>query len=361
MKNRSGFNNTAFWISFLLVLLVVLNVIAFIIYKGANPGENLWVQLWNYLESATFKVITASLVLPIILFVLESRFKIVETVKQNRLMRERKEEEERKEKRWECIVQTSEIWNQLWNLTSEVVYFKKDADKGTTIEDLLIRLRNFTTSAEDVTNMWSHRFPELPDEYYQSFKVFFNIESDSADTVAWCIRHCKDEEEICKMQDALKRIVESINYLVHHRLIDVLKHSMRLLELREASASSVKQEEIESQINDCTAHLKGWADAIQTEECEHNMPFSFVGTADVKALRGKYQKLTDWMMKNPEKDPARDYRGYKNFSRLFYKVPHERVGPCFSKEYVMYLANWLSLQYERAKLMHLVAARQPSE
>lgn len=93
MRNKLRFDNTAFWIGLLLVLLVVLNVIAFIIYKGANPGEGLWVQLWNYLESATFKVVTASLVLPIILFVLESRFKIVETVKQNRLMRERKDAE----------------------------------------------------------------------------------------------------------------------------------------------------------------------------------------------------------------------------------------------------------------------------
>lgn len=37
MRNKLGFDSTAFWISFLLVLLVVLNVIAFIVYKAASP------------------------------------------------------------------------------------------------------------------------------------------------------------------------------------------------------------------------------------------------------------------------------------------------------------------------------------
>jgi hypothetical protein len=172
MKNKLGFNNTAIWIG-LLLLLVGFNVIAFFIYKGANPGEIICVQIWHYLESATFKVITISLILPIIMFVLEKRFKIVETLRQNQHLKELKEEEERKEKRWECIEQTSKIWNQLWDLTSEIIYFKKDAGTGAAIEDLFIRLRNFTTSTEEATNMWSHRFPNLPAKYEESCFLLF--------------------------------------------------------------------------------------------------------------------------------------------------------------------------------------------
>jgi hypothetical protein len=358
MKNRPGLNNTAIWIGLLLVLLIVLNVIAFSIYRGANPGENLWVQLWNYLESAIFKVITVSLILPLILFALESRFKIAEAVKQNRLMRKRKQEEERSEKRWECIEQTSKIWNQLWDLTSEIIYFKKDSDKGTTIEDLLIRLRNLTTSAEDVLNMWSHRFPDLPAKYYESFLMFFNTELDSAETVAWCIRYSKSEREIRKMQNSLRRIVESINYLVHHKCIDVLKYSMELLELKEANVSEGKQHDITSEIDEATKNLKEWADAISREEYRHNKPFSFANTPDVKALREKYQKLAEWMLENPKKSPDKDYAEYDNFSRLFYKIPHEQAGPYFSKDFVLYLANWISLESERAKLLYWVEEQQ---
>ena len=354
MRDKLRFNGTAICIGFLLVLLVVLNVIAFFIYKEANPAANLWAQIWSYLESATFKVITASLVLPIILFVLESRFKLVETVKQNRLMRERKQEEERSEKRWECIEQTQKVWNQLWDLISEVIYFKKDKDKGTAIEDLLIRLRNFTTSAEDVINTWSHRFPNLPDKYAESFLMFFNTELNSANAVAECIRHSNNAEEIRKMQDSLKWIVESINYLVHHSFIDVLKYSMELLELREAQASSDKQQDMISLIEERAKSLKDWANAIENEEIRHNKLFSFIDTDDVKDFRDAHRKLRDWLLKNPGKDPASapEYKGeYDKFRHLFDKIPHEQVGPYFSREYVMYLANWLSFECQRARLL----------
>jgi hypothetical protein len=353
VKNRPWFNNTAIWIGLLSVLLVGFNFIAFLIHKGANPGEILSVQLWNYLESATFKVITISLVLPIIMFVLEKRFKIVETVRQNQHLKELKEEEERKEKRWECIEQTSKIWNQLWDLTSEIIYFKKDADTGTAIKDLLIRLRNFTTSTEEVINMWSHRFPNLPAKYEESFLVFFNTELNSAETVAWCIHHGDNAEEVRKMQDSLKRIVESINYLVHHNLIDVLKYSMELLELKEANAPEDEQQDMISLIDERAANLKDWANAIETEEYRHNKLFSFVDTADVEAFRDAYRKFTDWLLINPDKTPV-DAEEYDNLKRLFYKIPHEQAGPYFSREFVIYLANWLGFECRRAKLMNWV-------
>lgn len=349
MKNKLRFDDPVFWIG----LLVVLNIIAFIIYQAANPAVNPWSQLWNYFESATFKVITISLVLPIIMFVLEKRFKIVETVRQNQLIKERKEEEERKEKRWECVEQTSKVWNQLWDLTSEIIYFKKDADKGTAIKDLLIRLRNLTTSTEEVINMWSHRFPNLPAKYEESFLVFFNTELNSAETVAWCIRHSDNAEEVRKVQDSLKRIVESINYLVHHNFIDVLKYSMELLELKEAKTPEDEQQDMISLIDERAANLKDWANAIETQEYRHNELFSFVETADVKAFRDAYRKFTDWLLINPDKNPA-DAEEYDNLKRLFYTIPHEQAGPYFSREFVIYLANWLGFECRRAKLMNWV-------
>ena len=354
MRNKLRFENTAFWIGFLLVLLVLLNVIAFIIYKQANPATDIWVQLWNYLESTIFKIIAASLILPLILFVLESRFKILDTVNQNRVMRERKQEEELSEKRWECIEETSKILNRVWNLIHEVVYFKEDADKGKTIEDLLIKLRNQTTTTEDVFNMWSHRFPNLPAKYSMAFSTFYNTELNSAETVAWCIRQGNNEKEIDKLQDSLKRIAESINYLTHHSLIDVLKYSMELLELKEAKASSNKQKNIKKKINKYMKSLNNLDIAIRHEHYKNNRLFSLVDTDDVEDYRKAYQKLVDWLRKNPDKDPAsaEEYKEeYDNLRKLFYKIPHEQAGPNFSREFVMYLANWLSLEYQRVRLL----------
>ena len=69
------------------------------------------------------------------------------------------------------------------------------------------------------------------------------------------------------------------------------------------------------------------------------------------------------MLINPEKDPAsaKEYRKkYDNLRRLFYKIPHERVGPYFSREFVMHLANWIGFERRRAQLLHWVKEQQRS-
>ena len=357
MKKWLRFGSTGFWIGLFVVTLFVFNLIAFLVFTHASAEENLWNQIWLYLESGIFKVITVSLFLPIILFFLENHFKIVDTIRQNRIIQKRKREEELKEKRWECIEQTTKTWNQLWDLISDVVYFKKDNKQGTTIENLMIRLRNLTTSAEDVTNIWSHRFSDIPYDYYYSFLVFFDTESYSAETVAWCIRQGNNvkKEEIYKLQDALKRISESINYLVHHNLINVLKDSMQLEALTEDNVLGDKQEEINELMEKITGgveDLKDLAKKIQDEEIKQNKYFSFADTDDVKALRDAYHKLRKWTLENPGKDPEKEYKRYNNFRRLVYKAPHEKAGPCYSKEFVIYLANWAYLEYERTSLIY---------
>ena len=68
-------------------LLLLLNVAAFLIYREAHAAESLSLQLWNYINSDAFKLLSASLILPIILFVLESKFKLAETVSKNLSLR----------------------------------------------------------------------------------------------------------------------------------------------------------------------------------------------------------------------------------------------------------------------------------
>ena len=362
MQNKPGLKTTGMWIVILLLLLIILNILAFLVYAQTSAEDHFWIQVWNYLESATFKVITISLILPVILFFSERHFKIVDTIKADYDIRRRNQEEKLSEKRWECIEQASKLWADQWDLVSQIVYFKKGTVNGATIEELSIKLWDMTVIAEDLLNKCSHRFPGLPKEYYQAFKVFYDTELYSAETVVWCIRNCDNTDGIIRVQDALKRIAESLNYLVHHRFIDLLKHQMKLLELGEASQPSDKEkEEMESQINICVEHLKAWTNALMAHENENNIPFSFYNDTEMITLREKYKALKKWMMDNPGKDPARNYPRYEDFQKLFYKIPHQLTGPYYSKEYVLSLANWLSLHYERGKLVHFVSIKQPVE
>ena len=72
-----------FFLYILLGLLLLLNVATFCIYREAHAAESLSMQIWNYVNSDAFKLLSASLILPIILFVLESKFKLAEAVSKN--------------------------------------------------------------------------------------------------------------------------------------------------------------------------------------------------------------------------------------------------------------------------------------
>ncbi len=98
----------------LSLVLFLLNVMGFATYSESHPDENTSTQVWNYLDSDLFELLTISLILPIILLILESRFNLIRSFIQNRIQhihtveveqRElaRKRRDERSERRWETI------------------------------------------------------------------------------------------------------------------------------------------------------------------------------------------------------------------------------------------------------------------
>jgi hypothetical protein len=184
------------WIIVLLILLVVFNAIVFLIYRMSHPSENLSAQLWVYFGSDAFKVITASIILPILLCLLEILFEIRKT-NDERIQRYK---EEIKEKQWECIEKTSQTWNQLFSLASEVRYFEKEANKGARIEDILLKLAKFVSQAEDIVNMWYFRFfRTFPEKDLEFLFSWDNI--DKKDSKRF-LMHLRDYQGICWTENA---------------------------------------------------------------------------------------------------------------------------------------------------------------
>ena len=165
-------SSVKFWIIFLVILLVVFNTIAFSIYHISHPSENFCTQLWMYFESDAFKIITASVILPILLFLLESLFKIGA---------KRKEEHEKRQ--WECVEKTSKMWDQLFSLANEVRYFEMGASKEARIEDIIKKLNNFTGLTGYIVNMW----------WYMFFRYF--SEKDIGYSFSWNNIHKKEDSK----------------------------------------------------------------------------------------------------------------------------------------------------------------------
>ena len=154
------FRNTRFWVSLLVTLLVVLNAVAFGVYVAAHPDESFATQLWSYAESDTAKLIAASLILPLLIFVVEGRFNVTETVRASRVERARKSQDERREARLETISQTALAWNELFGLATTISSPHDDLN----VTDVRAKLWNAPMLFEDIINRWRVRFPNLPTE-----------------------------------------------------------------------------------------------------------------------------------------------------------------------------------------------------
>lgn len=77
--------NLTRWIAILLALLIGLNLIFFIAYYTSHSSQDIWLKLWSYFESETFRALMVSLAFPIIILVIENQFKIIEHIFENRL------------------------------------------------------------------------------------------------------------------------------------------------------------------------------------------------------------------------------------------------------------------------------------
>jgi hypothetical protein len=281
-------------------------------------------QAWQYLESSTFKILNASIILPILLFLLEFLFKIGA-----------KRKEQREDRQWECIEKTSQMWNQLFSLASEVRYFEKDANKGARIEDIVLKLAKFIAPAQDIVNMWDSRFfrsiPEKNidysnDDIISSFKVPINVLLRSTFAVAYFIRDANKEEEekeIQWLQSSLEKIQGGISDMAHHLIINVLKHTMYL---EDGGKKAINE------INENLDRLRKNNDWLKEME-KKNTRFPLVEGNEVEEFRIAVENMMS-KKAGMESDTLK---------RLFLKIPPEKrprlKDVVYSTDYVKQLAD----------------------
>lgn len=238
---KRGFNFKP-WIEFLLILLVSLNIFFFFTYHRSHANEDLWVQLWNYFESETFRSLTVSLAFPMIIFVIESKFKIIEHIFQTRLEQAKREieeqvearkknEEQRKEKRLQAIAMTSDVLNKINNLVSEVRVY--DSKGELTINTIIARIASLSISVSELINTWLVRFPILPRGVYSLFRGYIVVMYWGAWAVAHCIQNKIGGDEK-QLQESLAMIQRGIIGLAFEPIYKTLTNCMELMESIEA-------------------------------------------------------------------------------------------------------------------------------
>jgi hypothetical protein len=377
VRHTKNLNVTLF---ILLTLLMLLNFGGFMIYRYSHSSEAVTIQLWNYLASDLFEIITISLLLPIIVLVLESHFRFIQSLLENQLEREEAIKVERRaleqqrrqvrtEKRLEAILSTQKMMNQLFDLAAQVRHFRVDVVEKKQLEnekrsktksalkigEIRKAIGAFSVVGNDTINMWSFRL-KLSSDDEEIFVYFINIVEECSDNVAQYINETKDGEEIAELQRALEIIWTQIKRVAHQDMISILKLHFDLLELKEDSASQDKLEKVNSEICTHRASLKVWHQLVKTaEQSSHDFLPEICGD-ETNALQGAMRKAMKYLKDHPEND-LNQYDKLQDLERLYYTIPRKSrflvLGKRFSKEFIKNIAESLGYQ----KLMHTLFMR----
>lgn len=250
VKSKKPVNFTR-WISILLALLVGLNIIFFIAYYDSHPSEDIWLKLWSYFESETFRALMVSLAFPVVILVIESQFKIIEHIFENRLEQAKREfeeqvearrkiEEDRKEKRLQAIGMTSETFRQINNLVSEVRVY--DDQSKASMNNIIGRIASQSIAVSELINTWIVRFPILPTNVHSLFRGYVIVLYWGAWAVAHCIQKGigGDKEEL---QESLAMIQRGIVGIAFGPIFNALTSSMSLMESIEELHKNMEDDE----------------------------------------------------------------------------------------------------------------------
>lgn len=69
------------------IALIALNGAGLLVYAAAHPRETAWLQVWTYLGSDVCKLVSASVILPLLAFVIEAKLDLAETIHPDRARR----------------------------------------------------------------------------------------------------------------------------------------------------------------------------------------------------------------------------------------------------------------------------------
>lgn len=296
------FRNTGSWVAVLVGLLVLLNAAGLGVYAAAHPEESFADMLWNYAESDTAKVVTASLILPLLVFVVEGRFNVTETVRANRNERLRRAQDERREARLETLRRTSESWHELFALATALSSPDTDA---ATLAGVRTKLWNAPAAFGDLIGQWRVRFPNLEqvEAFVPSYLLLVNTFLECAASALFHIRTAEDEAMREDVRGSIDLIAAGLDTALHP-VQSILNASLELMEiieshgvdeLRMAGSDAEAAELAETyrlEIARSVDTLHGWAELVRAH-LVRRPPLATAEGPGVDDFRRRFATLAD--------------------------------------------------------------------
>lgn len=381
-KKLENLPKSTYLIWILIYLLFYFNILLLLIYGLGHPDEDIANQIWNYFGSDPFTIISVSLILPILLIFLENHLDFMKNIRkrQELQMRDEKEElkerkekldreekerkdklereekerkEKREEKQKEAIDETAELLNQLFDLGSDIAYYKKDNPKGETIQDIRKKIHRWCDSSSQIANVWSHRFPKLPDEITSLFVYYFNIITSSYFHIT---RHIlKDEGEVTDEIRELRKYIYQIDNGLYPLIVHFILHILKDYIAIENADEEGKVDLLKNRQNRID-FLKFYKKEIEDIRINNDKLFPSIdeNDTDIKSFREGYKEFRKWGKDNKNVFHTR-YSNFPAFKSKFYMIPPNKIldGLDFSytDKYFIDLSKYLILNQISTKAM----------
>ena len=333
-------------------LLLAVNALFFSLYQASHHDLSFATQLWNYVESTTFKVISGTFILPIIFILIENQFKLISSIREKNIENAEKRIEEKRKRRYDAVHLTISTWNHFFGLINELRFCEISAgnnSKKRSVGEIHKDIISSVSMWEEVINSWLFQFPKLRKEE-PLFLVFINILMQAASSTAYLLKG-EDEKDAQALQNALGPILEGIKGVFYHNLISVLKLHVNLYEIENEEVWQVKKTDSQPTINEINIRLgqmKSWAEYLIEEEFQNNPLLSIVSGEDAEEIRNLSLKIVPWLQEKkmlPNIGEAAEFPDLKKSYTLINPADKfQSVNQKFSKEFIFKLAQELSFQ-----------------
>jgi len=329
-----------FWIP--LILITAINIIIFFVYQQSHLSEPTYNQIWDYLQSQSFIAVTGSLLFPIALFLLESRFQILQKREDETRERKQKRDEEARQRGLKCRRDTANLWQQLQRLATEVATFRRGAGRKDEAVELARHVEAFKDDAEILAYEWMDRFPSLSSEDLSSLLAFFNLVYVASQTVAYRILDASEAEDLAELQLCLSTISSVSDNTAFYRILNVFDSLMEL----ESSIGTESEGKTRSELRDGLDALQAWADEIDKRGVRTGDYLSFMTGESVENLRRTLSDIESEMRKLGKTEFSGEYehRLHEAYSRIpkDQRIRLLRYGN--SEAFIREMADWLTME-----------------
>lgn len=169
------------------------------------------IDVVRLLESGTFKTILASLLIPLLLFVLAEKSKVANSLQQA-------QEERRRDARIELINATRGLFEEVSSISAELIVGDNTSPLPVDVErSMELRLQNLIGPAQAAFGSWTREFPVISDDDTDNVIAILNAQFEATASVAHYLNDPQtDEQEARELRRQLRVIEDGVRTITRY-------------------------------------------------------------------------------------------------------------------------------------------------